>query len=116
MRRLDGTFVYGPQAGEQNLPRFKLAAMDRLYEQMQPLPDGPEREQLFFEAKRLAAAYMPVRYLVHRIGNELLHPWVQGYRRGLFWSTWWHMVDVRSEEHTSELQSPKDLVCRLLLE
>src|SRR5574340_928028 len=24
--------------------------------------------------------------------------------------------DTRSEEHTSELQSPKDLVCRLLLE
>src|SRR5574340_292653 len=24
-------------------------------------------------------------------------------------------VDARSEEHTSELQSPKDLVCRLLL-
>src|SRR5574340_1731978 len=26
------------------------------------------------------------------------------------------METVRSEEHTSELQSPKDLVCRLLLE
>src|SRR2546428_7014762 len=26
------------------------------------------------------------------------------------------MVDVRSEEHTSELQSRSDLVCRLLLE
>src|SRR5437867_5552904 len=26
------------------------------------------------------------------------------------------LVDVRSEEHTSELQSPYDLVCRLLLE
>src|SRR5438094_1353881 len=25
-------------------------------------------------------------------------------------------LDVRSEEHTSELQSPYDLVCRLLLE
>src|SRR5574340_1602558 len=25
-------------------------------------------------------------------------------------------ADARSEEHTSELQSPKDLVCRLLLE
>src|SRR5207248_10251624 len=25
-------------------------------------------------------------------------------------------VDLRSEEHTSELQSPYDLVCRLLLE
>src|SRR5437867_6298612 len=27
-----------------------------------------------------------------------------------------HMKYVRSEEHTSELQSPYDLVCRLLLE
>src|SRR5256885_11930146 len=27
-----------------------------------------------------------------------------------------HRVDVRSEEHTSELQSPCNLVCRLLLE
>src|SRR5574339_1227683 len=28
----------------------------------------------------------------------------------------WHVQDFRSEEHTSELQSPGDLVCRLLLE
>src|SRR3989454_4113091 len=30
----------------------------------------------------------------------------------------WHLVEkhVRSEEHTSELQSPCNLVCRLLLE
>src|SRR5207248_11544915 len=27
-----------------------------------------------------------------------------------------HLFPVRSEEHTSELQSPYDLVCRLLLE
>src|SRR5258708_12071371 len=27
-----------------------------------------------------------------------------------------HVEDVRSEEHTSELQSPDHLVCRLLLE
>src|SRR5437867_10705482 len=27
-----------------------------------------------------------------------------------------HQLDPRSEEHTSELQSPYDLVCRLLLE
>src|SRR5574341_1371057 len=27
-----------------------------------------------------------------------------------------HIVDTRSEEHTSELQSPTNLVCRLLLE
>src|SRR5947207_10665380 len=28
----------------------------------------------------------------------------------------WHFREVRSEEHTSELQSHSDLVCRLLLE
>src|SRR5574340_275926 len=28
----------------------------------------------------------------------------------------WRVSGRRSEEHTSELQSPKDLVCRLLLE
>src|SRR2546426_7586922 len=27
-----------------------------------------------------------------------------------------HLIKVRSEEHTSELQSPCNLVCRLLLE
>src|SRR5438105_12809812 len=32
----------------------------------------------------------------------------------LAWSGW--MVVIRSEEHTSELQSRVDLVCRLLLE
>src|SRR3712207_7575277 len=28
----------------------------------------------------------------------------------------WHTTDIRSEEHTSELQSRQYLVCRLLLE
>ncbi len=87
-------YVYGPQAGEQNLARFKLPAMDRLYEKMGSIADGPERERLFREAKRLVAAYMPYRYQVHRIGNELLHPWVQGYRRGVFWTTFWHWIDL----------------------
>src|SRR5215211_8007653 len=32
------------------------------------------------------------------------------------WSTGWSSTSARSEEHTSELQSHSDLVCRLLLE
>src|SRR5258708_15334809 len=34
------------------------------------------------------------------------HHWIKG----------WLLVPIRSEEHTSELQSPDHLVCRLLLE
>src|SRR5258708_15223301 len=33
---------------------------------------------------------------------------------GTLWM--WHSLQIRSEEHTSELQSPDHLVCRLLLE
>src|SRR2546430_3004049 len=38
---------------------------------------------------------------------------------GRFWPVWsaqWTAEFVRSEEHTSELQSQSNLVCRLLLE
>jgi len=49
---------------------------------------------LFLQSKRIGAAFMPYRYICHRIANELLHPWVHGYRRGVFWQYWWHMVDV----------------------
>lgn len=85
---------YGPQVGSQNLARFRLEAFDRLYEKMDRLPDGPEREALFREAKRLAVAYMPYKFTVHRIANELVQPWLVGYRRPLFWQDWWQWVDI----------------------
>ncbi len=89
---------YGPEAGQQNLARFKLAEFDKIYDRLQALPDGEERNRLFHEAKRLTIAYMPYKVYVHRIANELTHPWVIGYRRALFWSNWWHMVDVDSSQ------------------
>ncbi len=85
---------YGPQVGNANLSRFKLDAFDRMYERMLSMPDGPEREALFLEAKRIAVAYMPQRAHAHRVFTDLLHPWVHGFRRPLFWQEWWHQVDV----------------------
>ena len=89
-------WLYGPEAGQNNLARFKLPAFDELFSRMQSMPDGPERDAGFLQLKRLGAAYMPYKVLVHRIANELLHPWVHGYRRTPFWNEWWHMVDVDS--------------------
>jgi ABC-type transport system substrate-binding protein len=86
--------LYGPESGSQNIPRFKLPAFDRLYERMQQLPDGPERDALFREAKLIAAAYLPWKYTVHRMDPDMWHPWVVGFRRPLFWNDWWHLVDI----------------------
>ena len=86
--------LYGPQAGSQNLARFENKEFDEIYQRMQILPDGPEREELFRRAKLISVAYMPYKTTVHRFTNDLVHPWLLGYRRPLFWNDWWHMVDI----------------------
>src|SRR5438552_5067017 len=52
------------------------------------------------------------RQLIRRIRQRLKR--TRAGRRGII--PYHHHVDRRSEEHTSELQSPDHLVCRLLLE
>jgi ABC-type transport system substrate-binding protein len=86
--------LYSKEIGSGNLSRFNLPAFDRLYERIRVLPDGPERQALFREAKRLAAAYMPYRYTAHRMEADMLQPHVIGFRRPTFWLEWWHMVDI----------------------
>jgi ABC-type transport system substrate-binding protein len=86
--------MYSPAAGGANLARFKSADFDRLYERMLVLPDGPERDALFREAKRIAIAYMPYKNHLHRFYTDLAHPWLVGYRRPLFWNRCWHMIDI----------------------
>ncbi len=86
--------LYGPQAGNANIARFKLPAFDEVFDRLSPLPDGPEREALFDKAKRLSIAYAPYKVLLHQYADVLAHPWLDGYRRPLFWNHWWHMVDV----------------------
>src|SRR5690606_40311151 len=43
--------------------------------------------------------------------NDKYEKWINNYKEGKLL-----VVDMRSEEHTSELQSRENLVCRLLLE
>ncbi len=86
--------LYGPQAASQNLARFKNAEFDKIYARMREIPDGPEREALFLKAKQIAVAYMPYKHTTHRMEADLLHGWVVGYRRPLFWQEWWHLVDI----------------------
>ncbi|MEP7057075.1 MAG: ABC transporter substrate-binding protein [Caldimonas sp.] len=89
--------LFGPSAGSQNLSRFKLPAFDAIYTRMQTLPDGPERLAAIAEANRLATAYMPQKYNVHRIATDLTQPWLIGYRRPAFGNQFWQYVDVDPE-------------------
>jgi len=86
--------LYGPQSGSQNLARFKNAEFDKVYDRMQVIADGPEREELFRQAKLISVAYMPYKITVHRFNNDLVQPWVVGYRRPVFWNDWWQHVDI----------------------
>ncbi len=86
--------MHGPQAGAQNLARFKLPAFDALFDRLEVMPDGPERDALFLEAKKIGVAYLPYKPTAHRISSDLWYPWVVGYRRPLFWQEWWHLVDI----------------------
>jgi ABC-type transport system substrate-binding protein len=86
--------VYGPQAGGQNFARFKLPAVDAIYQRMNELPDGPERLGLFNEVVKLVVAYAPYKYHTHRIYVDLTQPWLIGYRRPLFWRELWLFMDV----------------------
>lgn len=86
--------LYGPQSGSQNLARFKNDEFDKVYQRMREIPDGPERDALFLKAKQIAVAYMPYRHTAHRMEADMMHAWVYGFRRPLFWLEWWHMVDI----------------------
>ncbi len=88
------TRYYGPQAGNQNLARFRLKAFDDIHDRLTVLPDGPERLAMFEQAKKLAIAYAPYKLHVHRYVADMMRPLVVGYRRPLFWNEWWHMVDA----------------------
>src|SRR5258708_29838523 len=57
------------------------------------------RSRMHHDSQALAESVLAFQFLADPLGMQVLH-----------------LIVVRSEEHTSELQSPDHLVCRLLLE
>jgi ABC-type transport system substrate-binding protein len=88
------SLAYGPNLGSSNDARFGLKAYDALYAQQRRLPDGPERLALLREASRLLVAYMPYKFIAHRIQLDLSQPWVLGFRRPLFTTRLWAYLDI----------------------
>jgi ABC-type transport system substrate-binding protein len=85
---------FGPNKGQANHARFDLAAYNRIYAAQRQLPDGPERERLYREAKKLFVAWAPYKFVGHRIETSVMHPWVIGFRRHPFMRDFWKYVDI----------------------
>ncbi len=90
--------LYGPNGGQANHSRFKLAAFDTLYEQAQRLPPELERQNVYREMNRLMLAYAPWKLIAHRIFNDVTHPWVIGYQRHPILRSVWKWVDIDLEK------------------
>ena len=92
---------HSAQIGGQNMARFKHLRFDELYERLLVIEDGAERQALFREAKLIATAFMPYKFQIHRISNDLTQPWLIGHRRPLAWNDWWHLVDIDDSKKIS---------------
>ncbi len=90
--------AYGPNKGGANHARFALPAFDRLYEQLQRMPDSPERLKVMQDAMRLLVAYMPYKIHVHRYFTDLTQPWVLAYNRNMAVRAFWQYVDIDEAE------------------
>jgi oligopeptide transport system substrate-binding protein len=87
--------LYGPNVEEgTNYARFRHARFDQLYEQARKLQPGPERNKLYAEMKKIVSVYVPWITHVHRIRNELWHPWLIGYRKHPIYNQMWMYLDI----------------------
>ena len=85
---------YSKSVGQQNHSRFKNPRFDELYEKQSVMPDGPERDKVIQDAVRILVAYMPLKVRVHRIGTDLMQPWLVGYKRHPNAREFWRYVDI----------------------
>jgi ABC-type transport system substrate-binding protein len=85
---------FSESKGQQNHARFSLPEYDDIYRQINRLPDGPERKALVDKAIKILVAYMPYKFVTHRIVTDLTHPAVQGYVRHPIARDFWKYIDI----------------------
>lgn len=89
---------YSESKGQQNHARFSLPEYDDIYRQINRLPDGPERKELVDKAIKILVAYMPYKFVTHRIVTDLTHPAVQGYVRNPIARDFWKYIDIDTQK------------------
>ncbi len=73
--------LYGPNTGQSNNGCYESKAFDRFYEKSRMLPDSVERNRLFLEMSRQMEVDGAWSLQTSRLRNQLIRPWVQGYKK-----------------------------------
>jgi ABC-type transport system substrate-binding protein len=87
-------FGWSKNIGSSNFARFVRPDYDRLYDQQRQMPDGPERDSVIREMKRMFVAWTPYKIHGHRFSNDVSHPWLIGYRRHPFARDFFKHIDI----------------------
>ena len=96
--------LYGPNCGSSNDGCFQLAEFDALYDRASTLAPGPERTAIYQQMARLIAVYSPWKLSVHRKRNQLVQPWVLGWRKHPFLHEGYKYVDIDLARRARALQ------------
>lgn len=86
--------LYSKNIGESNNGCYKSEAYDKLYEQSALLPDGPERDKIYLEMQKQFEADTPWTLGVTRYRNQMIYPWVVGYKKHPVLLADWLYYDV----------------------
>jgi ABC-type transport system substrate-binding protein len=86
--------LYGPNAGDQNLSRFRLPEFDALFARARVIPEGPERLKVFRRLSELVTGYAPWQLSVYRRETILVQPWLEGYKYNTFYVHPWPYYDI----------------------
>jgi len=86
--------LYSKNIYQSNNACATIPEYDRLYEKSIRMPDSPERDKLYREMAKIIEAYAPWRLDISRYRNQLMQPWVIGYKKHPILHSEWQYIDV----------------------
>ena len=86
--------LYGPNVGQSNPGCYESAAFDKFYTASRALPSSPERNLLFLEMTRQMEVDAAWGLHVSRVRNEVIRPWILGYKKHPILQADWQYLDV----------------------
>ncbi|MEO8975364.1 MAG: ABC transporter substrate-binding protein, partial [Casimicrobiaceae bacterium] len=87
--------LYGPNTGQSNNGCYESKSFDALYVAASKLPlESPERMKLFLDMSRQMQVDGAWQVSGSRLRNELVRPWVQGYKKHPILQAEWTYLDL----------------------